>query len=145
MVDRETFSMNPFGGPGAGSFNIEGMLRQAEQAQQRAAQARERRAEMKAVGASEDGLVEATVDGNGRVVGLHINSRAMRMDSVTLTETVLAAIGHAYEDYQEQADQVAGEALGDPELYAKIKSGNFDMYQYLRDQGVNVPELRGLV
>jgi DNA-binding protein YbaB len=128
-----------------GGLDVEGMLDQARQAQRRAAEAQSKRDELKATGSSDDGLVTATVNGVGRVVDLQLNARAMRLDSVTLTESLLNAIGHAYEDFQAQSDALAAEALGDPELYEKIKSGNFDMYEYLRSQGLKMPELRGMI
>jgi len=128
-----------------GGLNLEGMLDQARQAQRRAAEAQSKRDELKATGTSDDGLVTATVDGAGQVVDLQLNPRAMRLDSVTLTASLLNAIGHAYEDFRVQGDALAAEALGDPELYEKIKSGNFDMYEYLRSQGLKMPELRGMI
>ncbi len=136
--------MNPFDGSERG-IDIEGLLRQARQAQQRAELARQRRDELRVVGESDDGLVRATVDGAGRVVDLSIDPRGMRQDSAGLAQSVLAAIRQGYEEYQAKADELAGEALGDPALFEKIKSGQFDMYEYLKQQGVNVSGLRGRI
>jgi hypothetical protein len=35
------------------------------------------------------------------------------------------------------------EATGDSDLFQKIKSGEFDPYEYLKGFGLNVPEVRG--
>ncbi len=137
--------MNPLGGAGSGGLDLSGLLRQAQQAAQRAEQIRQQRDDLQAVGESEDGLVRATVDAAGRVVALSIEPRAMRNDSEGLAEKVLAAIRQAYQEIEAKADELAGEALGDPELFQKIKSGQFDMYEYLQQQGVNVAELRGRI
>ncbi len=78
---------------------------------------------------SPDELVAVTVDGQGRVVGMTIDPRAMRLDSYRLAERLLAAINDGYARYDEQAERLVGEAMGDPDLYAKIKSGEFDAYE----------------
>ena len=135
--------MNPFDGAGRGG--LDGLLQHAREAQQRAEQIRQRRDELKVVGESDDGMVRATVDGAGQVVELSIDPRAMRKGSEDLAETVLAAIRQGYGEYQARADELAGEAIGDPELFQKIKSGQFDMFEYLQQQGVNLPGLRGRI
>jgi len=137
--------VNPFDGAGRGGPDIDGLLRQAREAQHRAEQAQQRRDELKVVGESEDGMVRATVDGVGQVVELSIDPRAMRRGSEGLAEAVLAAIRQGYAEYQARADELAGEALGDPELLQKIKSGQFDMFEYLQQQGVNLSALRGRI
>jgi DNA-binding protein YbaB len=137
--------MNPVGGGGRGGMDIDRLLGQAKQAAQRAEQVRQQREELRAVGESEDGLVRATVDAAGRVVALSIDPRAMRQDSEGLAQKVLVAIRQGYQEIEAKADELAGEALGDPELFRKIKSGQFDMYEYLQQQGVNLSGLRGRI
>jgi DNA-binding protein YbaB len=128
-----------------GGLDLDAMLRQAREAEARLAEMNARRDEMRIVGHGGDDLVEATVDGTGRVVDLRIEARAMRMDSHGLAEAMLAAITAAYAEYDEQAQALLGEATGDPELFAKIRDGSFDPYEYLRGFGLNMPEIRGMV
>jgi len=128
-----------------GGLDIEAMLRQARESAARLSQLQAERDELRVVGTSPDELLTATIDGQGRVVDLAIDSRAMRLDSYGLAERMLAAIKDGYARYEEQADRLVGEAMGDPELYSKIKSGQFDAYEYLKGFGLNVPEIRGMV
>jgi hypothetical protein len=66
----------------------------------------------------------------------------MRSDSQTLTESIMDAIKAAYEEFDAANDRLMGEALGDPAMYAKIRAGEFDPYEYLEGFGLNMPELR---
>ena len=124
-------------------LDVEGMLRRAQESQRRLAEVQAQREELRVVGRSPDGLLEATVDGTGRIVDLRIEPRAMRLDSYSLAEGLLAAVKDAYTEYDAAAQALVGEATGDPELFAKIRSGEFDAYEYLRGFGLNLPEARG--
>jgi DNA-binding protein YbaB len=130
----------PFGG-----LNIDAMLRQARESASRLAGMQAEREALRVSGTTPDELFTATIDGQGRVVELTIDSRAMRLDSYTLAERVLEAIRDGYARYEEQAERMVGEAMGDPDLYTKIKSGEFDAYEYLKGYGLNMPEIRGLL
>jgi DNA-binding YbaB/EbfC family protein len=126
-----------------GGLDLEQMLAQARQTEQRLKEVQAKRAEMRVPGSSPDGMVEVTVDGTGRIVGVSVNPRALRLDSFSLAEAMLAAAQAAYVAYDEQAQQLMAEATGDSDLFQKIKSGEFDPYEYLKGFGLNVPEVRG--
>jgi DNA-binding protein YbaB len=121
------------------------MLRQAKESQERLAEFQAKRAEMRVSGFSEDGLLEAVVDGNGRIADIKIEGRALRLDSFSLAEGLMAAIRSAYAAYDQESEQMIGKVTGDNELFEKIKSGNFDAYEYLRSFGFNMPEVRGMI
>jgi len=65
-------------------------------------------AALRGTGAAAEGLVRAEAAPGGRLTGLTIEPRAMRLDSATLTEAVLAAAEAAGTD----ADRKAAEAVG---------------------------------
>jgi DNA-binding protein YbaB len=130
---------------GPGGLDLGALLRQAKDAQQRVAEVDERRKQLLVTAESPDGLSAAQVDGAGRVVGLTLNPRAMRSDSQSLAESILDAIKAAYEQYETESEQLMGEALGDPGMYEKIRSGQFDAYEYLQRFGLNMPEIRRVI
>ncbi|MGY0236397.1 YbaB/EbfC family nucleoid-associated protein [Longispora urticae] len=125
-------------------FDVDAMLRKAEESQRRLKEMEVARAEMRVTGTSPDGLIEVTLDGSGRCVDIQINGRAMRGDSFTIADGVQAAMTQAYGEFDEAHEQMMGEAMGDPELYQKLKSGEYDPYAYLKEMGLDLPlELRG--
>ncbi|MEV6525462.1 YbaB/EbfC family nucleoid-associated protein [Longispora sp. NPDC051575] len=126
-------------------FNMDAMLRQAEESQRRVTEMEAARAELRITGTSPDGMVEATVNGDGRCVDIQINGRAMRGDSFTIADGVQAALNEAYRQFDETLDQMMGEAMGDADLYQKMKSGDYDPYEYLKSMGISMPELRGMI
>ncbi|WP_127935048.1 YbaB/EbfC family nucleoid-associated protein [Nonomuraea polychroma] len=67
--------------------------------------------ELRGVGESPSGQVEATVAGNGRVLDVTIKPRAMRMDSVTLSEEVLEAVARAGLDVARRTEELMREGL----------------------------------
>ncbi|RZU72197.1 DNA-binding protein YbaB [Micromonospora kangleipakensis] len=79
-------------------------------------------------GTSEDGLITARVGAGGAVQDLEINPRAMRLDSHTLRDSLLAAIRAATENWAEAVREATARPPVDPE-------------QLLRDFGVG-PELK---
>ncbi|SCG51918.1 YbaB/EbfC family nucleoid-associated protein [Micromonospora inositola] len=79
-------------------------------------------------GTSEDGLITARVGAGGAVQDLEINPRAMRLDSHTLRDAILAAIRAATANWTEAVQEATARPPVDPE-------------QLLRDFGVS-PELK---
>jgi DNA-binding protein YbaB len=78
----------------------------------RIAQAHElsnRMREVRGTGEAADGLIRAEVTAAGRLVGLRLDPRAMRLDSQTLAEEILAAADRAGADATRQVG-----ALTDP-------------------------------
>ena len=79
-------------------------------------------------GTSEDGLITARVGAGGAVQDLEINPRAMRLDSHTLRDSIIAAIRTATANWAEGVQEATARPPVDPE-------------QLLRDFGVG-PELK---
>lgn len=69
-------------------------------------------AAVEGVGEGADGLVSARVGAAGTVQDLHIESRAMRLDSFTLREALLAAIQQATADAQAQVAELSHQFTG---------------------------------
>ncbi|GAA2410029.1 hypothetical protein GCM10010404_80010 [Nonomuraea africana] len=59
--------------------------------------------------ASDDGLVEASADGQGGLTRLRIDPRALRLGEVALGEKVTAVLRAAQEDAGRQAKEIADE------------------------------------
>ncbi|GAA3254169.1 YbaB/EbfC family nucleoid-associated protein [Nonomuraea helvata] len=59
---------------------------------------------------SADGLVSATANGQGRVTGLNIDPRALRMNERELSRVVTAVLQTAQADATRQAQEIADEA-----------------------------------
>lgn len=79
----------------------------------------ERIAAITGTGGAEDGAVEVTVDGGGRISAVHLDPRALRLGSIgRLERAIVTAASAAADDLAHQLD--AG--LGDPvrELYAAM-------------------------
>ncbi|WP_188189327.1 YbaB/EbfC family nucleoid-associated protein [Nonomuraea sp. SYSU D8015] len=64
-----------------------------------------------AVGKGPSGQVKAAVDPNGRVLEVTFGPRALRMDSKTLAEEVLAAVRLGREESERQVHDLMREAL----------------------------------
>ncbi|MFG1704215.1 YbaB/EbfC family nucleoid-associated protein [Nonomuraea sp. M3C6] len=67
--------------------------------------------ELKGTGESPSGTVTATVAANGRVLDVAIAPRAMRLDSQTLSEEVLAAVAQAGQDVTRRTEELIREGL----------------------------------
>lgn len=53
-------------------------------------------------GHAADGLITATAVPGGRIADLHLDPRALRMESTTLAGAIVAAVNHALADLQER-------------------------------------------
>jgi DNA-binding protein YbaB len=56
-----------------GGLNLDALLEQAKQAQQRLTEVEEQRRELRVTGNDAEGMAEAQIDGTGRVVSLYVN------------------------------------------------------------------------
>ncbi|WP_188189328.1 YbaB/EbfC family nucleoid-associated protein [Nonomuraea sp. SYSU D8015] len=67
--------------------------------------------------ASKDGLVEASANGSGEVIGLRIDPRALRLGEAELGRQVTAVLQEAQQDAVRQAQEIASRAMADaPEM-----------------------------
>lgn len=97
---------NPFG---AGGFDMNALLEQAQQMQQQMANAQETLAAATVDGTVGDGLVTVTVNGVGDLVGVKIRKGSFDPDETEDLEDLIVA---AYRDAKAKADVLAAEQLG---------------------------------
>ena len=105
-------SQNPFESMGAGGFDMNALLQQAQQMQEQLTAAQERLAETTVDGTVAGGAVTVTVNGVGELVGVAIKPGGFdgsdADDLADLGDLVVAA----YRDAKSQADAMASDALG---------------------------------
>jgi DNA-binding protein YbaB len=70
-----------------------------------------------------NGFIKVTVDATGRVDSLEINPRAMRNDSQTLSEEIMAAIQAAYDDMQAQMHEIISPSEETSSTLKRIMAG----------------------
>jgi nucleoid-associated protein EbfC len=97
---------NPFGG--AGGFDMNALLQQAQAMQQQMVAAQEQLAETEVDGTVSDGLVTVTVNGTGELVRVKI--RADSFDPAD-TEDLEDLIVAAYRDAKARSDALAAETF----------------------------------
>lgn len=103
-----------------GELNIQQVLQQAQLMQEQLMSAQQELAETQVTGSSGGGLVTATVNGTGEIVGLVIDPRAIDADdpqetAETVADLVLAAIrdaGRSAQDLQQEKMGPLAEGLG---------------------------------
>lgn len=95
------------GGGGFGGNNMQSLMKQAQQMQQKLQEAQAELEEMQVSGSAGGGLVEATVTGKKTVVAIKIKPEACDPDDVEMLEDlVLAAINDASQKAQEKEDEL---------------------------------------
>jgi DNA-binding YbaB/EbfC family protein len=105
-----TESQNPFEAFGAGGFDMNALLQQAQQMQEQLAAAQERLADAEAEGVV--GSVSVKVNGVGELVGVTITPGSFdASDAESLTDLGDMVVA-AYRDAKAKADALAAEALG---------------------------------
>lgn len=101
-------------------FNIQDMLQQAQQMQAQLMHAQQELAEAEVQGSSGGGLVTATVNGQGELVNLTIDPKAIDTDDAqdtadTVADLVVAAVrdaGRAVQELQQEKMGPLAEGLG---------------------------------
>jgi DNA-binding YbaB/EbfC family protein len=106
-------TQNPFEAlGGAGGFDMNALLQQAQQMQEQLQDAQAKLAEATVDGTVAGGAVTVTVNGVGELVGVEIRAGGFdgsdADDLADLGDMIVAA----YRDAKAQADALAGEALG---------------------------------
>ena len=97
---------NPFG---AGGFDMNALLEQAQQMQQQMMSAQQELAEATVEGTVNDGLVTVTLNGTGEMVGVQIRRGSFDPDDTEDLEDLILA---AYRDARAKADALAAQKLG---------------------------------
>ena len=101
-----TESENPFG---AGGFDMNALLQQAQQMQEQMMSAQQELADSTVDGTVGDGLVTVTVNGTGELVGVQIRKDSFDPGDTTDLEDLIVA---AYRDAKAKSDALAAQTLG---------------------------------
>ena len=101
--------MAKFGGFGGGMGNMQALMKQAQQMQQKMAEAQQQLEESEVKGAAGEGLVEITLSGKKQLLGVRIDPKAVDPDDVEMLEDLITA---AYNDAAKQADELYEELMG---------------------------------
>jgi len=103
---------NPFDALGGGGFDMNALLQQAQQMQERLEDAQAQLSETTVEGTAGGGVVSVTVNGVGELVGVSIKEGGLGgsspEDLADLGDLVVAA----YRDAKGRADQLASQTLG---------------------------------
>ena len=106
-------TQNPFEAlGGAGGFDMNALLQQAQQMQEQLQDAQARLAETTVDGTVAGGAVTVTVNGVGELVGVEIQAGGFDGSDVDDLSDLGDMIVAAYRDAKAQADALASEALG---------------------------------
>lgn len=101
--------MAKFGGFGGGMGNMQALMKQAQQMQQKMAEAQQQLEESEVKGSAGEGLVEITLSGKKQLLGVRIDPKAVDPDDVEMLEDLITA---AYNDAAKQADELYEELMG---------------------------------
>jgi len=107
-------TQNPFDalGGGAGGFDMNALMQQAQQMQEQLQEAQTRLTETTVEGTVAGGAVTVTINGVGDLVGVQIKAGGFDGSDVDDLADLGDMIVAAYRDAKGQADALAGEALG---------------------------------
>ena len=105
-----TESQNPFEALGAGGFDMNALLQQAQQMQEQLAAAQQRLADSEAEGVV--GAVSVTVNGVGELTSVTVAAGSFEGDDAESLADLGDMIVAAYRDAKAKADSMASEALG---------------------------------
>jgi len=98
-----------FGGFGGGGFNMQQMMKQAEQLKKQMEDGKARLASETVTATVGGGMVECVMNGEGRVESIKINPAVVDPDDIeTLEDLVISALNQA----REQADELKAEIMG---------------------------------
>ena len=105
-----TEGQNPFEALGAGGFDMNALLQQAQQMQEQLAQAQQRLSDTEVEGTV--GSVTVKVNGVGELTSVDVQPGSFEADDAESLSDLGDMIVAAYRDAKAQADALAGEALG---------------------------------
>jgi DNA-binding protein YbaB len=98
---------------GTGNVEVDRYLNQTLANLQRLTEVQRQLAELRGEGFGADGLVRAEVGPGGNLQALDLNPRAMRLDSASLSEAIMAAVRDATRQVGEKATELVGDLTGD--------------------------------
>lgn len=100
--------------------DVDRLAAQADDALRRLSASTEEMVNLTATGEAAGGLIKATVDSSGRIKRLALNPRALRMDSETLAESLIEAIGAAQDGARDRVQEMVAELMAATGLPAKV-------------------------
>ncbi|GAA0951620.1 YbaB/EbfC family nucleoid-associated protein [Nonomuraea longicatena] len=107
-----TFDSAPFDPARMDPADLDRMVADSERTLKGLREAMVRLNEITGVAQSADGLVSATVAQGGRLLELNLNPRAMRHDSRTLAESIVAAVQDAQDAAGRRSQELLETVLG---------------------------------
>lgn len=94
-------------------MNVQKLMKEAQRAQRKVAEAQERLATLSIEGSAGGGLVRATATGDGRITGVKIEAGAVDTEDLSLLEDlVTAAVADALRQSKEIQEREMGSAMG---------------------------------
>ncbi len=94
-------------------MNIQKLMKEAQKAQRKMAEAQEKLASLSVEGSAGGGLVTVTASGDGSITGVTIDKSAVDPDDVDLLEDlVTAAVNEAQRKVKELQETEMGSAIG---------------------------------
>ncbi len=94
-------------GGGFGGGGMQNLMKQAQQMQQKLAEAQQQLEELEVTGSASGGMVQVTVNGKKTVLSVNIKPEACDPDDAEMLEDlVMAAISDAYSKAQEEEDRI---------------------------------------
>ncbi|PSL05337.1 hypothetical protein CLV30_104206 [Haloactinopolyspora alba] len=100
--------------PGNEGIDMNRLLQQAQQMQEKLMSAQHDMSEAEATGTAGGGLVQATVTGTGELTGLQLDPSVVDPDDVdTLADLVVAAVRDAHTEIQRRAQEQMGDINAD--------------------------------
>ncbi len=94
-------------------MNMQKLMKEAQRAQKKMAEAQERLASLQVEGSAGGGLVTATANGSGDVTAVRIDPKVVDPDDVEMLEDlVAAAVSEAQRKAKELQEQEMGGAMG---------------------------------
>lgn len=94
-------------------MNVQKLMKEAQRAQRKMAEAQEKLATMSVEGSAGGGLVRVTARGDGSITGVHIDPSAVDAEDLSLLEDlVTAAVSDALRRSKELQESEMGTAMG---------------------------------
>ena len=94
-------------GGGFGGGGMQNLMKQAQQMQQKLAEAQQQLEETEIVGSASGGMVQVTVNGKKTILSVSVKPEACDPDDVEMLEDlIMAAVNDAYQKAQAEEDKV---------------------------------------
>jgi DNA-binding protein YbaB len=106
-----------------GNPEIDRVLSRLREQLERYSETREQLAGLNTTAVSPDGHITVDVGPSGHLTGLRLNPRAMRMDSQTLADTIMATVREAQAKVAEQVNEIMAPFLGATNQLGALTTG----------------------